>query len=317
MNAPIAKPRSCSTPRMNPWRAPLNARSRAKTTMIQSTNVKLSGSMDHRAAPPSARWQRLERRALPVVALAAVAFIAGVVTGAGHVSGEQRTVEKFASAWRSGNYAGMWAQLTPAQQQAVSAGALAQAYRIARATATVRSFDVGKPRDAGNGAWELPVVAHTKAFGEVAGKVLLPVEGSGDSARIHWTANDTFPGVPAGARLERHTRLPRRATLLARDNRPLTTALGAYAPSIAGDLGPIPADQLDSYRAAGYPDDAQVGTSGLQKIFERQLAGRPGGELVAGGKVLAHAAPRAAHAVRTTISPSVQEAAVNALGGRL
>src|SRR4051794_5132080 len=191
MNAPIAKPRSCSTPRKNPCRAPLNARSRAKTRMIQSTNVKLPGSMDHRTAPTPARRRRLERHALPVVAIAAVAFIAGVVTGAGHVSGEQRVVERFADAWRHGDYAGMWSQLTTAQKHAVSAGALTQAYRIARETATVRSFDVGRPDDEGNGRWALPVVAHTSSFGDVRGKVLLPLEGSGDAARIHWTANDT------------------------------------------------------------------------------------------------------------------------------
>src|SRR3954471_17133353 len=177
MNAPIAKPRSCSTPRKNPCRAPLNARSRAKTRMIQSTNVKLPGSMDHRTAPTPARRRRLERHALPVVAIATVAFVAGVVTGAGHVSGEQRGVEPLAHAWSHGDYAGMWGQLTAAQQHAVSAGALTQAYRIAREAATVRSFDVGEPHDEGHGSWSLPVVAHTSSFGEVRGKVVLPVEG--------------------------------------------------------------------------------------------------------------------------------------------
>ena len=252
-----------------------------------------------------------------MVALATVAFVVGLVVGAGHVPGEQRLVQRFADDWKRGDYAGMWAQLAPESQHVVSTSTLAEAYRIARETATVRSLDIGKPHKEDGGAWSLPVVAHTTAFGDVEGKVVLAIAGSGDAARIRWAANATFPGVPAGSTLERHTRLPRRATLLTRDNRPLTTSLGGYASSILGELGPIPADQLASYRAAGYPDDAQVGISGLERIFERRLAGRPGGELVAGGRVLASRAPKAAQPVRTTISPSVQQAAVDALGGRL
>lgn len=252
-----------------------------------------------------------------MAAVAAVAFIIGVVAGAGHVPGEQRVVERYADAWRRGDYPRMWKEITPGQQHVVSASTLAQAYEIARSTATVRSFTIGKPHKESGSAWSLPVVAHTSAFGDVSGKVVLPLEGSGDQARIRWAANLTFPGVPAGTRLQRHTRLPARAGLLGRDNRPLDSSLGSVASSIVGELGPIPPADLDTYRAAGYPDDAQVGISGLQRIFERRLAGRPGGELLAGGRVLASSAPKKADPVRTTISPSLQEAAVGALAGRL
>jgi penicillin-binding protein A len=61
-----------------------------------------------------------------------------------------------------------------------------------------------------------------------------------------------------------------------------------------------------------------VGQSGLEEAFEERLRGRPGGELIAGGRrVLARTRPRPAPAVRTTISPRIQEAAVVGLGGRL
>ena len=53
------------------------------------------------------------------------------------------------------------------------------------------------------------------------------------------------------------------------------------------------------------------GTAGLQPLCAR-LRGTPGGELLAGERVLASAPPRAAAAVRTTISPSVQSAAMPA-----
>lgn len=280
--------------------------------------------MHSRAAPPTAHRRRQTHRVLPVVALAFVAFVVGVVAGAGHVPGEQRTVEQFAAAWRKGDYAGMQAKLTAAQRSSIDAATLAQAYAIAADTSTLRSLEIGKPRKDGQHAYLLPVTAHTSAFGDVKGTVRLPLEGDGDAARIRWAINLTFPGVPKGSRLERETTLPPRAALLARDNVALaegstrsSAQLGTIAASVVGQLGPIPAEELGDYRRAGYPDDAQVGISGLERIFEGRLAGTPGGRLLAGGKVLASRAPRPGKPVRTTISPSVQGAAITALAGRL
>ena len=50
---------------------------------------------------------------------------------------------------------------------------------------------------------------------------------------------------------------------------------------------------------------------------ERISLQNTGGELLAGHRVLASASPRAAHAVRTSVSPAVQKAAVAALGSQL
>ena len=63
--------------------------------------------------------------------------------------------------------------------------------------------------------------------------------------------------------------------------------------------------------------DWPVGQSGLEEAFEERLRGRPGGELLAGSRVLARAQPRPARAIRTTIHTGLQEAAVVALAGRL
>ncbi len=259
-----------------------------------------------------------------MIALAFLAFVSGVVVGAGHVPDEQRTVERFADAWRRGDFAAMRAQLTAAQQRSIGAAALAEAYRIAADTSTARSYDIGRPKRQGNGSYLLPVTAHTVAFGEVTGTVRLPLAGDGERARIRWGVDLTFPGVPAGARLVRRTALAPRAALLARDNAVLAEGptrsspnLPSVASSVVGELGSIPAERAGEFRRAGYPEDAQVGTSGLERVFERRLAGTPGGQLLAGGKVLATRPPRAGQAVRTTISTAVQEAAVTALAGRL
>ena len=53
-------------------------------------------------------------------------------------------------------------------------------------------------------------------------------------------------------------------------------------------------------------------------MFERELAGRPGGTLLAGGRVIAASRGRGPGAtVRTTIDSGLQQAAVTALAGRL
>jgi len=65
------------------------------------------------------------------------------------------------------------------------------------------------------------------------------------------------------------------------------------------------------------PADAIVGTSGLERALDDRLRGTPGGELLAGRRLLASAAPHAEHSVRTSVSPAVQRAAVSALGSQL
>jgi cell division protein FtsI/penicillin-binding protein 2 len=115
--------------------------------------------------------------------------------------------------------------------------------------------------------------------------------------------------------------MPPRGTLLARDKTVLAagasrTSTSPIATSIAGTVGPIPPERADRLRALGVPSEAEVGSTGLERVFDERLIGRPGGTLLAGSRTLAHAAPVQAEPVRTTISPKVQQAAVAALAGR-
>ena len=77
------------------------------------------------------------------------------------------------------------------------------------------------------------------------------------------------------------------------------------------------AEERRALYARGFPPDWPVGQTGLEEVFETRLRGRPGGELIAGERVLARAKPRAAPARRTTIDTRLQEAAVVGLAGRL
>jgi cell division protein FtsI/penicillin-binding protein 2 len=116
--------------------------------------------------------------------------------------------------------------------------------------------------------------------------------------------------------------MPARGTLLARDRTVLAkgddrSSPSLLAPQVVGQLGPIPPERRQELAALGVPADAEVGVSGLERIFDERLLGTPGGELVAGTRVLKRSTPRQAPAVRTTISLPVEQAAVTALGPRL
>src|SRR3982074_703294 len=57
---------------------------------------------------PDARRRRLTHRAMPVGAIAGVAFVVGVVFGALHVPPERRVADQFARAWQRGDYPAMF-----------------------------------------------------------------------------------------------------------------------------------------------------------------------------------------------------------------
>ena len=129
-----------------------------------------------------------------------------------------------------------------------------------------------------------------------------------------------FPACGAARTSTRSMRLPPRADILARDGTKIaggedrSSPLGTAASAIRGDLGKPTPEEAERLRALGVPDDAKVGLNGLERVFQDDLAGRPGGFLRAGTRVLASSTPRAAPAVRTSIDPEIQQATVDALG---
>jgi penicillin-binding protein A len=253
-----------------------------------------------------------------VLALGVVAFGIGIVCGASGDDPAKDVATKFARAWTRGDFTAMYAQLTPEQQKKLSLESFTGAYHDSVQMATGQRLVAGNPKKV-DGKWELPVFVQTRSFGPVRGTVTLPMTG-GDAPHVEWSRSLTFPGLTKGVSLTRETELPQRADLLARDGSPLTKgteragSLGAVSAEIVGQLGPIPTGQKAKYAQLGYPDDAQVGTTGLERALETQLVGTPGGKLLAGTKVLATAAPKPAKAVRTTIDRAIEQAAIDALG---
>jgi cell division protein FtsI/penicillin-binding protein 2 len=250
-----------------------------------------------------------------VAVAAVVAFAAGLIVGAG--SGEapsERVASRFTTAWENGDWARMWA--LSAGPNRPRASTFTARYRAAADTATVSAIAFGRPRDERDGVVEIPAVVTTRVWGRLPATLRLPVAGEGDAARVRWSSRLVFPGLRPGERLRRETTLPARADLRFRDNTKMSR-FPELSASIAGDLGSIPADRAARMRALGVPADGLVGLSGLQRVFDERLLGRPGGVLYAGRRVLARAVSVPARDVRTTISPKVQRAAVDALAGRL
>jgi penicillin-binding protein A len=268
------------------------------------------------------RHRRLTHRAFPALgALAVVALGAGLVFGAATPSGAERVAGDFGEAWERGDYGAMHTLLDDASRRAHSLSEFRRAYREAAATATATGVSVGGASDERDGVVVLPVDVSTRVFGRVRADLLLPVNGE----RVTWGPLLAFPGLRPGEGLSRGSDPPVRGTLLSRDGKILakgppdarTSPLDAIAGSIAGTLAPEETpEERDALYARGFPRDWPVGQTGLEEAFEDRLAGRPGGRLFAGKRVLARATPRRARPVRTTIDTRLQEASVTALAGR-
>ena len=272
----------------------------------------------------SERRRRLTHRALPALCgLSGLALLAGALVGAGVISGQERVARDFTAAWQSGDLRAMHALLSEDAQRAYPFRRFERVYRRAAATATATGVTSAEPTGERNGGVVVPMQVRTRVFGRVPGELVIPVSED----RVNWEPQMVFPGLRSGERLTRGIELPERAKLLSRNGRVLaegpagqrSSPLVGIADSIAGSMEPEEtAEERRALYAQGFPRDLPVGQSGLEEAFEERLRGRPGGELIAGGqRVLARTRPRAAPAVRTTISPRLQEAAVVGLAGRL
>ena len=270
------------------------------------------------------RRDRLLRRLLPVLVLAAIALLVGVVVGASHVPAERKIAERFAQDWERGDYGAMYDLIDGRRQATGDAAAVRRRLPAAAATATVTARPPGKaPRPQG-GAVRLPVAVRTRISGTLPGDARAAVQRR-RRRRAAWTGapNLVFPGSQPGRQLTRNTALGQRGDILARNGQPLgqrrrsarrLPEAQSLAGEIAGKPGPV---QRHALRPLGYPPDARVGISGLERAFDRQLAGQPGGVLRAGGHMIATSTPKAGANVRTTIDPAVAEARRSAaLAGR-
>jgi peptidoglycan glycosyltransferase len=240
-------------------------------------------------------------------------------------SGELVVADDYARAFARQDAAALYPLLSDEARERVTRARFVQLHRDALTTATATKVVAGAPRKVDDTHVDIPVTIRTRIFGVIRGTIALAFSGKGDRPGVDWHRNFVFPGVPDGGDLSRTVQMPPRATLLSRDDQVLAEGddrtpaadVQDVAAETVGQMGPIPADRLEELKALGVPPDAKVGISGLERALDTRLIGTPGGTLIAGGRTLAHRAPRQAKAVRTTIAPSVERAAVAGLAGRL
>ena len=266
------------------------------------------------------RWTAL-------AAFAFLAFVAGIVAGAADEG--SAAAARFAAAWERQDFEAMHAELTPAAREEHPLDEFTRDYVEAQATATAVRVLTGEtdPTDAeGGDAEEFQATVDTRAFGQVSGRVELPVDEEG---RVEWSPHLTFPGLTEGEQLRRETTVAERAPILAADGTPLaegpaasrTSPLGNAALAISGSVGSPSRKQDAENYALGFPEGTPAGLNGLELLFNSVLAGQPSGQLIAAGaekggeeRILASGDPLPGKPVRTTIDPEVQKATVDALG---
>jgi penicillin-binding protein A len=274
------------------------------------------------ARPHSMRRRRLLTRAAPLGGVAVLAFAVGVVASTAPGRAERRLVTRYVDAWARGDYPRMYTLLDSGSRLHISEARFVADYRDTASVATLTSVLPGHVDGRAGDAIPVRVLVRTRVFGTLREILLVPLSGSGSGAMVHFSGTLLFPGLRPGERLIRHVSLPPRAELLASDGTPLargpnrTSPIPDVAAQITGTLGPIAAADAPSYLARGYPAGAQVGLNGLERIFQDRLAGKPGGTLLAGKRVLARTAPVPGLPITTTINPTIERAAITAMAGR-
>jgi cell division protein FtsI/penicillin-binding protein 2 len=221
-------------------------------------------------------------------------------------------------AWSRGDYQQMYSLLDAASRHRLTEARFVAAYAGAAQTATLRSVRIGSVTGPNGNIVDVATIAHTSMFGRLRGSIAVPLAAG---PLIHFSPMLLFPGLRDGERLRRVTALGARGSILADNGTPLAegpnraSAIPLVAGAVVGSLGRIPRADAAYYAALGYPPAAYVGLNGLEQIFQTKLAGRVGGTLYAGRRVLARVSPRPGSNVRTTIDPTIELAALNALGG--
>ncbi|MFZ1924817.1 MAG: NTF2-like N-terminal transpeptidase domain-containing protein, partial [Solirubrobacteraceae bacterium] len=138
--------------------------------------------------------RRRARRAVPVIALAAVAFLVGAVVGSGHGGSPQLGLaERFAHAWTHDNYASMYEDIDATSQRRMSASTFADAYQAAARTATETGLTVmGSAHQDAHGIISVPMRVGTRIWGTLKESLLMNVQDEPGGERVIWSHSLVF-----------------------------------------------------------------------------------------------------------------------------
>ncbi|RFU38448.1 hypothetical protein DZF91_27645 [Actinomadura logoneensis] len=257
------------------------------------------------------------RWAAVAAAVAAVVLVgAGAFWLLGSDGGPKDTAARFTAAWSRGDYAAMRdlsagapADLTARlAKQRDDLGATAQEYKVA---------SVGKPKGGEAGG------AYSARLTLAGGRVwsydgTLGFTKSGGKWKVDWAPTVLYPTLKEGQRLQAARAWPNRGRIEYADGSSMEGSSSGSVQQLVGPVGPA-ADDVVKKLGAPYRKGDTVGVDGLNKQYEKRLAGTPAltVQIVdAGGRpvtTLKRFGGQDGSPLRTTVDARVQKAAGQAL----
>jgi peptidoglycan glycosyltransferase len=255
------------------------------------------------------RRRRRQRGLMRLGALIAVIVVAAILASSigSSVPTGQSLAASYAAAWGQRDWSALYADVDAETRASVPYQQFESDYTKAAATATMTGARViGVPQLEGDSE-VVTLRIRTRIFGTLSAQYTLPLTGRGNATRVVWLPDLVFPGLYPGETVHSVVTAPQRGQLLARDGVPLTNY--SSTANLIGSIGAASGSQLQQLEAEGFPADTQVGLDGLEYLFQNQLAGRAGGELFAGPRLIARTPPIQGANVRTSIDPDLQDQA--------
>ena len=231
---------------------------------------------------------------------------------------------QFLDAWSRGDYAAMRALVSLPPDD------FADQYQHMRSDLQITKsrFALGRISTSGGSDATAPFTAtfSLRGFGNWSyqGTLHLSKPGRfGRDWRVDWSPASIHPDLQQGQRFQRERRWPERGSVLAGDGSVLAGPQGgasgpASLTSLVGSVGDITAEELKRL-GSPYQGGDKAGRSGIERTFERRLAGSPTGEVQLVDedgeqvKVLRQFGGKPGASVRTTLDISMQAAAESAL----
>ncbi|MFD0901309.1 penicillin-binding transpeptidase domain-containing protein [Actinomadura sediminis] len=264
------------------------------------------------------------------VLAAAVVAVVVVLAGAGAVwflrdgDDPEAAAEDFLAAWSGGDHAAMKAlTYRPPADFTERLTRMHDDLGVAKQSYTVES--VGEPDDgAAGGSYKAELTLSGGRVWSYTGP--LPLTEQDGEWLVRWSPKLLHPELEDGQSLRAARAFPRRADVLAADGSSLTTSRSGSARQLAGTVGAASADAAKEM-GAPYREGDSIGTSGLQRQYEKRLAGTPAlaVQIVEGGgrdgaeakvvKTLERFGGEDGRPLKTTIDPVMQASASEALSG--
>lgn len=231
----------------------------------------------------------------------------------------QQAAGDFLAAWQKGDTAAM---KTHVDKAPAGFGAAYAQLRTGLGVKAVKT-ELGKVTESGDSTQAAFKVTLTlNAIGDWTYSGKLDLTEADRQWKVKWSPSAIYPGMTTGQKLGVTTKWPQRGGIIAADGSRMDAA-GASG-SVQQLTGYVGAATKKDVKRLGAPYEVgdAVGVGGIQESFETRLAGRPTATISIDGpsgkpvKAVGHIAGKSGASVRTSLSPKIQKAAADALGGQ-